>query len=67
LTSNVIVRGMVTALGWLRLSTIRAFPPDAFDQAAAHLGIEGSLRVRVRAKIEEFRTILARDGAHEAS
>jgi hypothetical protein len=67
LSGNFIVRGMVTALGWLRLSTIRAFPPEAYDQAAAHLGIEGSLRVRVRAKIEEFRTMLTSDADYGAS
>jgi hypothetical protein len=61
LTSNVVVRGMVTALAWLRLSTVRAFAPSEFDEAAAHLGIEGPLRARVRAKVEEFRTILIKE------
>lgn len=52
--SHRLKRGIATAISWLN-PNFRAFPPDQFDQALAHLDLTGH-RVGILAALQRLQT-----------
>lgn len=58
MTVSPVVRGMAKALSWFLGTNLRAFPVDAYADAAAHLGLTEDDVVAIKAKVEQLRADL---------
>lgn len=58
LTSSTLVRGVVTAINWIRPSSMKTFPPTAMTEALASLGaapeLHGAIKKRAFALLKEL-------------